>query len=98
MQLSRVRVSQRRAAFALKGTRPFFVELVLSKIKATSPFVTSGTTYPPTQMTSQKTGGPRVQCSSLSQAYLHSYVPEADYSHVEGIMLTDVSLFLFLSR
>jgi hypothetical protein len=98
VQLRRcVRVSQKRAAFTSKGTRPFFMELVLSKTKATGPFATSGTTYPPTQMTAQKTGDPRVQRSSLSQAYLHSYVPEADYSHGEGIMLIDVSLFLFLS-
>jgi hypothetical protein len=60
VQLLRWYVWQERVAVTFKGTRPFFTELVLSKIKATGPFATSGTTYPPTQMTSQKTGDPRV--------------------------------------
>ena len=98
VQLRRcVRVSQKRAAFTFKGTRPFFMELVLSKIKATGPFATSGTT------THRRRWHPRRQKPRLFSAvhclrHIYTrYVPETHYSHVHGIN-ADRCLTIFIFK
>jgi len=98
VQLRRcVRVSQKRAAFTFKGTRPFFMELVLSKIRATGPFATSGTT------THRRRWHPRRQeprvfkeVHCLRYIYTHMFL-KLTIPMSRALMLTDVSLFLFLS-